>query len=91
MKRSYYSDYSNNFLKLNNKEILGILSNAHGFELDINQRNAWIEEIKILKELVTFFSDSYICFEFTIPRMGLRADVILIIQGIIFISLGSEV
>ena len=42
-------------------------------------------QIKILKELISRFSDGYICFEFTIPRMGLRADVILIVEGIIFI------
>ena len=85
MNRSYYSNYFNNFLERNNDELLGMLSTSHPFELDIKQRNAWIEQIKILKELISSFSDGYICFEFTIPRMGLRADVILIVEGIIFI------
>ena len=85
MNRSYYSNYFNNFLERNNDELLGMLSTSHPFELDIKQRNAWVEQIKILKELISRFSDGYICFEFTIPRMGLRADVILIVEGIIFI------
>ena len=67
MNRSYYSNYFNNFLERNNDELLGMLSTSHPFELDIKQRNAWVEQIKILKRLIFHFSDGYICFKFTIP------------------------
>ena len=83
-KRSYYSNYSNEFLKDSNEEILGKLTSAHSFELDVNQRNAWISEIIIMKDLCKEFPNSFISFEFIIPRMGLRCDVIFITKGIIF-------
>ena len=64
VQRSYYSDYSKNFLKLNDEQILGKLTLSHPFELDINQKNAWIEEIKIMRTLAINYDESFICFEF---------------------------
>ena len=55
------------------------------FDLNVLQRNAWIEEIKILKRELSSFKDGYIMLEYTIPRMGKRVDAVIIYAGIIFL------
>ena len=85
MKRSYFSESFDKFLSTTDDQILGELTRHHKFELDINQKNAWQEQIKILKKITTNLSDGYISFEFEIPRMGKRIDNVLIIDGVIFV------
>jgi hypothetical protein len=51
MKREYYSDTVPNFLKSTNEEILGKLTLNNDFSLEQTQRDAWLEEIRILKTL----------------------------------------
>ena len=85
MKRSYYSENFKKFSETDNNQVLGILTKNHRFELDINQKNAWEEQIKILKKSISKLADGYIAFEFDIPRMGKRIDNILISKGVIFI------
>ena len=50
MNRAYYSDTISNFLKTSSAEIIGNISLANEFDLGQTQRDAWIEEIKILKK-----------------------------------------
>ena len=49
------------------------------------QRNAWIEQIKILKNQLAKIDDGHILFEYSIPRMGKRVDNILLLDGIVFV------
>jgi hypothetical protein len=84
MKREYYSDSINNFLETKPDEILGKLARNSDFDLGQNQRDAWVEEISILKNILTNYKGS-IYFEYSIPRMGKRIDVVLIIGPAIFV------
>ncbi len=84
MKREYYSDTIANFLESDVDELLGKFARNSDFDLVQNQRDAWIEEILILKAVLIFYSGS-IYFEYSIPRMGKRIDVLLVIGPIIFI------
>jgi len=84
MKREYYSDSIINFLKTKLDEILGKLTRNSDFDLGQNQRDAWIEEINVLQRVLTPYSGS-MYFEYSIPRMGKRIDVVLIIGPAIFI------
>lgn len=84
MKRYYYSDSISNFLKTTNNEILGELNTNNDFSTERNQELAWITEIEILRNTLTDYTGE-ILFEFSIPRMGKRIDVVIIIQSIIFI------
>ena len=45
MKRSYYSENFKKFSETDNNQVLGILTKNHRFELDLNQKNAWEEQI----------------------------------------------
>lgn len=86
MKRSYYSDSIKNFVSEPQDSILGKLNSSYNLEnLKLKQNNAWAFQIKILKEGLNNFTTGRIYFEFSIPRMGKRADNILIIDGFIFI------
>jgi len=84
MKREYYSDTIFNFLSTDPINILGILTNNSDFAIEQTQRDAWLEEINILKETLSRFEGS-IYFEYAIPRMGRRIDVVVLIGPVIFV------
>lgn len=49
------------------------------------QKNAWRKEIDILQDQLRSVENGDIAFEYTIPRMGHRIDVVCIIRGLIFL------
>ena len=84
MRREYYSDTIVNFLKTSSNEILGKLAQSSKFALEQTQRDAWLEEIRILQNILKPHKGS-IYFEYSIPRMGKRIDVVLLIGSAIFV------
>ena len=84
MKRYFYSDIISNFLKTSKQEIFGYLAQNSGFADEITQKEAWNQEINILKDILKVYQGT-IFFEYSIPRMGRRIDVVLIIKNVIFI------
>jgi hypothetical protein len=66
-------------------QILGKLVRSNQFNLEEQQRNAWISEISILKNELKNLTSGNVLFEYSIPRMGRRADVILLLRGLIFV------
>ena len=85
MPRSYYSKNLKEFLNEENEAILGKLTKNHSFSLEERQRDAWIRQIIILKEGLSEFDSGHILFEYSIPRMGKRVDVVFIYSGLVFI------
>ena len=85
MGRAYYSKELQEFLTDDNDRILGELTNNHQFALEEQQRNAWMQQIEILKNELRELDSAHIMFEYSIPRMGKRVDVILIYAGIVFV------
>ena len=84
MKREYYSDPIANFQNTTPDEILGKLARSNDFPLEQTQRDAWLEEIAILQKVLSRFQGS-IYFEYSIPRMGKRIDVVILIGPAIFV------
>jgi hypothetical protein len=84
MQRSYYSDTIEHFKATNPEEIIGKLVLASNYSDVLNQKEAWLEQIRILKNVLSQFEGS-IYFEYAIPRMGKRIDVILLIDSVIFV------
>jgi len=78
MKSAYYQASNSEFLKADPAAILGELARSHGFALEQAQRDAWIEQIETMKQALQELDCGHILFEFTIPRMGKRADVVLV-------------
>lgn len=84
MNRAYYSDSISNFLNSPDQEILAKLALNNEFSLEMTQRDAWLAEIRILKELLAPYPGE-IYFEFSVPRMGKRIDAVLLIGPVIFV------
>ena len=84
MKREYYSDSIANFRNTTPDEVLGRLVRSNEFPLEQTQRDAWLEEIHILQKVLSCFQGS-IYFEYSIPRMGKRIDVVIVIGPAIFV------
>ena len=92
-KRSGFYSSIQEFIKKSNGEILAELTNFEEGSLEKSQREAWQEQIELLKDILNNFREGYILFEFKIPRIGKRVDNILIIKNIIFViefKVGAE-
>ena len=85
MKRGYYSDSITRFKSESVETILGQLLINDEFETTDLQKNSWRKEIEILKDQLSSAFSGDITFEFTIPRIGHRVDVVIIANGIIFL------
>ena len=85
-KRYYYSDSISGFLRTNTNEIFGALTRASQHDINDETSSAWVEEIESLRSVLVPYKDrGSVYFEYNIPRMGRRADVILVIDELIFI------
>lgn len=84
-QRAYYSSAVGAFLEESNDSILGKLTTASTYNVELPQRNAWLEEVRILRDQLRYFPEAYLFLEFSIPRMGKRADAVLICGGVIFL------
>lgn len=85
-QRYYYSDTISNFLNRSNEEIIGKLTLASQHDINDDTSNSWLEEVEILKNVLTPYNErGSLYFEYNIPRMGRRADVIVVIDEIVFI------
>jgi hypothetical protein len=82
--RAYYSDPIAEFLAKTPEEVLGILADNNEFPLETTQRDAWKEEIRILREVLSSYKGT-VYFEYSIPRMGKRVDVLLLLGPAIFV------
>ena len=86
MNRAFYSNTITSFLDSSIENILGLLASKNEFALEQTQRDAWLEEIKILKEILPpYRNNGSIYLEFSIPRMGQRIDTVLLIGSVIFV------
>lgn len=84
--RYYYSDSISTFLAKSTEEIIGKLTLASQHDINDETSNSWFEEIEILKNVLVPYRDrGSVFFEYNIPRMGRRADVIVLIDGFVFV------
>jgi hypothetical protein len=84
MKRDYYSSSIESFIDTSQEQIIGTLTINSGFSVEPTQRDAWLEEISILKTVLRDFKGQ-IYFEYSIPRMGRRIDVVLLVGSALFV------
>ena len=84
--RAYYSSSLKEFLQQDSTAILGhLVSNYQMSQLNEMMEYSWEEEIPILKEQLKCFPEGHIIFEYVIPRMGKRVDVVFISANIVFL------
>ncbi len=85
MQRSYYSNDLQSFCTQSLKEILGQIAFHTPFDLDQNSRNSFVHEIKSLQHVLKDIPAGSIAFEYTIPRIGERIDVVIACAGILYV------
>lgn len=84
--RCLYCNSLKGFMNEDSTSVFGVLcDNYHGDALTTT-REAWRGEISIMKEVLSNYKDvdGQIIFEYDIPRLGKRVDVVLLMKGIVF-------
>jgi hypothetical protein len=62
------------------------LVEASDFPVEQTQRGAWLQQVTLLKDILTSSTgQGAVYFEFAIPRLGRRIDVVLVLDHVIFV------
>lgn len=85
MKRAYYSDSMRAFVATDKDTLLGrFAAGSDDSTIRRTQKDAWAAQIDYLKPVLADYEGA-IFFEYSIPRMGQRIDVVLLIDSVIFV------
>lgn len=89
MDRAYYTASIAAFLAREPDAILGELvrrASADGAHIETTQTYAWREQVSILKKAFGGYRNrGSLYFEYSIPRLGKRIDLLALIDGVIFV------
>lgn len=88
IQRWGYAAKFSEFLTEARDSILGILTQSTHGNVEQTQLYAWIEQINLLKKIDdknNSFQSAKIYLELTVPRLGRRADVALIVDHVLFL------
>lgn len=84
--RAFYSSTLEAFLNIPSEQIIGEIAKQHTQRIEHAQTSAWETQVNALQCLEQLEDKSgLIYFEFLIPRMGKRADVVILYRGIVFV------
>lgn len=81
----YHSDFLS-FLSQSTDSVFGMLCDSYHGDALTSTREAWKSEIEVVKGVLSALPDKtgQIIFEYDIPRLGKRIDVVLLYRGIVF-------
>ena len=84
--RCLYENSFAGFLSETELSIFGALCDNYHGEANTNSREAWKEDISVMQGVISRLQnkDGRIVFEYDIPRLGKRIDVVLLYKGIVF-------
>ena len=83
--RAFYSDLIEDFLRRSSDEILGMLT-RESIAVETPQRDAWLSQIALLVDCAkVFVGRGSIYFEYVVPRLGRRIDVVLLVDHVLFV------
>ena len=84
--RCLYDSSISEFLADSSDAIFGKIDKGYHGETLTTSKEAWEGEIEILQKALVAWSnsDGRIIFEYDIPRLGKRIDVVLLLHGIVF-------
>ena len=87
--RAYYSDSLESFLRTDAAQVRSVLADRSEMPPTDEQKRAWQDQLGIMaRELRKLDDDSgsaRVYLEFVIPRMGKRADAVIIYGGVVFV------
>lgn len=79
---AYFVADVDDFVSVSEEVVLGQLA-AHGsYSLEVTQRNAWVEEIRILRTALRGLAGR-LFLEFDVPRIGSRIDAVLVTDVVV--------
>jgi hypothetical protein len=81
---AYYVDGVTDFINEPPQSIVGALSVKSDFAVEPAQIGAWLAQVDLLQAALVGV-DGHIFFEFVVPRIGSRIDVVLISGPIVFV------
>ena len=84
MNRYFYNASIPVFLSANAEEVWAELSRNSRLDDNVLQKDSWSHEIQTLQGSLAGL-DGEIFFEYSIPRLGKRADVILLIKDVVIV------
>lgn len=75
------------FLTEDPQRIVGALTTWYSFAVDPSQKIAWLEQVSLLKRLLTPYAaiQGALFFEYDIPRLGSRVDTVLVLEQVVFV------
>ena len=87
IKRAFYSESIAGFLGRSTEAVLGTLTVNSSFGIEPTQRDAWIEEIRILRTALQPHraEAGKVYLEFTVPRVGKRIDAVVVLRHAVFV------
>lgn len=87
INRYFYQSDAKSFLAEDTDAIFGKMSRADEMDTASTQKFAWEQEIAIMKNVLAPYADeqAQIIFEYTIPRLGKRIDVVVLLRERVFV------
>ena len=86
-KRYYYSDTITDFLQKEDMVVIGKLALAYSHDINDETKMSWLEELRVMRSVLKNYKNrGSVYFEYNIPRMGRRADVIVLIDDVVFVT-----
>lgn len=85
-RRVYYAARIGDFRAHHDDTIIAALVNASSFAVEPAQRDAWSEQVAAMRQALAGWDETgLIAFEFAVPRMGKRIDVLVVGGGAVFV------
>jgi hypothetical protein len=84
LSRYWYGDTISAFSAATVESVVGALSLANPLDTTSDQIIAWREQVELLRPQLQGL-DGAIYFEFDIPRIGRRIDVVLVVRSVVFV------
>ncbi|NCT67921.1 MAG: DUF2075 domain-containing protein [Rhodanobacteraceae bacterium] len=86
-RRWGYGDSIGRFLEADAESIFGSIASTSAFADETTQKVAWMAQIDLLKSTLSALGsvDGAVYFEYAIPRLGGRIDVVLLVGHVLFV------
>lgn len=86
LNRAQYQDTITAFLQTTPDAICGVLASRSDFAVERPQMQAWREQVDLLQPvLAPYAGRGHVFFEFVLPRIGRRVDVVMVIEQLVFV------
>lgn len=85
MQRAYFAASGADLAAADARAVFGTLAAALPFDVEPAQKGAWEASIAHLQGIGAALPQAHVFLEFAIPRMGRRADAVIVTGGLVFV------